>query len=124
MAIIVHLPLFISRLMAPIAAKQGAQIRLKTMKEKPASGVKACCRSPQISVPSSLSSPPKWNRMPKVPTTFSLAIRPVTVAATALQLPQPSGAKIHLTAPPKAASNEKSISSSPSIWNLPSMKPK
>ena len=38
----VHFALFISRFMAPIAAKQGAQSRLNTRKEYPVMPVNAC----------------------------------------------------------------------------------
>ena len=42
--------------------------------------------------------------MPKVPTTFSLAMRPVKAATVARQSPQPSGAKMKQMAEPMAAS--------------------
>ena len=41
----VHLALFISRRMAPMAAKQGAQSRLKIMNEKAVMVVKAPARA-------------------------------------------------------------------------------
>ena len=49
----VHLALFISRLMAPIAAKHGAQSRLNTRKEKPVILVKCWARVCQT-----VASPP------------------------------------------------------------------
>ena len=55
MAKSVHLGLFISRLIAPMAAKHGAQSRLKSMKAKAASfpcplekRLKSCATFPQI----------------------------------------------------------------------------
>ena len=88
-------------LMAPIAAKQGAHRRLNTRKPYAATGVITCARLPQISAPSSATSA-KPKSIPKVATTFSFAIRPVT-AATAIFQPSPafvhpSGAKIHAIA--------------------------
>ena len=44
-------------------------------------------------------------------TTFSLAMRPVTVATVDCQLPKPRGAKTTHTAPPMAASRELLLSS-------------
>ena len=55
---------------------------------------------------------------------FSLAIKPVIDATVACQLPQPSGAKIHEIALPTAANMLLPISSSASIWNVPSTQPK
>ena len=57
------------------------------------------------------SNPPK--RTPKVPTTFSFAIRPVIEATAACQVPQPSGAKIQAIALPIAARMLLSISTMP-----------
>ena len=62
--------------------------------------------------------------MPRVPTMFSLATRPVMEATAACQLPQPRGLKIHASTPPMAARMEQPISSSESIRKLPSTKPK
>ena len=66
-------------------------------------GVITCARLPQISAPSSATSA-KPNSIPKVATTFSFAIRPVT-AATAIFQPspafvQPKGPKIQAIAEP------------------------
>ena len=55
---------------------------------------------------------------------FSLATRPVMEATAACQLPQPRGLKIQAMALPMAARMEQSISSSLSIRNVPSTKPK
>ena len=105
-----HFALFISRLIAPIAAKQGAHRRLNTRKEYAATAVIEPARLPQISTPSSATSP-NPNRIPKVPTTFSFAARPVIAATAAFQLPHPRGVKIHATAEPIAARILFSISS-------------
>ena len=51
-----HFVLFISLLIAPIAAKHGAQRRLNTKNPYAAIGVITCARFPQISVPSSATS--------------------------------------------------------------------
>ena len=51
-----HLALFISRLMAPMAAKHGAQSRLNTRKEYAESPVKLLESVPQISQPFSATS--------------------------------------------------------------------
>ena len=59
--------------------------------------------------------------MPKVPTTFSLATRPVTVATAPCQLPQPRGAKRKATAPPTRARMLLSIATMP---KRPSSQPK
>ena len=55
-----------------------------------------------------LPSPP-LNRMPMVPTMFSLATRPVMEATAACQLPQPKGMKIQATRLPIRARMEQSI---------------
>ena len=76
---------------------------MNTRKPYAAIGVITCARFPQISAPSSATSAnPK--SIPKVATTFSFAIRPVT-AATAIFHPSPAfvhprGAKIHAIAEP------------------------
>ena len=59
-------------------------------------------RLPQISEPSSATSAKPY-RIPKVPTTFSFATRPVMAATVDFQSPQPRGIKIHATAFPTAA---------------------
>ncbi len=71
---------------------------------------------------SSATSSPTWNRTPKVDTTFSLAIRPVTVATVDCQSPKPSGAKIKATALPTTASRLELLSST--MPKAPSAKPK
>ncbi len=58
MAAAVHFALFISRLMAPMAAKQGAQRRLKIMKEYAAMGPKSPAMRAQMASPLSPSSSP------------------------------------------------------------------
>jgi len=113
----VHLRLFISRLIAPIAAKQGAQSRLKIRKLKPLAAVNAAASAAHVE-----PSPPY--RTPIVPTMFSLATRPVTDATAACQLPQPSGMNSHATALPSFARMLRLISSSSSIPNAPSAQPK
>ena len=62
-------------------------------------GVKALAR-----LEYTLPSPPY--SIPRVPTMFSLAIRPVIEATTACQLPQPRGLKIQAIAPPMEANME------------------
>lgn len=94
MAIQNHFVLFISRLIAPIAAKHGAHNKLNTMNEYAAKGVKLADNCPQNSFPSSATSAKPYN-CPNVATTFSFAIKPVTLATAAFQSPQPSGEKIH-----------------------------
>ena len=59
-----------------------------------------------------------------VPTMFSFAMRPVTEATVACQVPQPSGAKIQAIALPIVARIEEPISSSVSMRKVPSTKPK
>ena len=113
--------MFISRLIAPIAAKHGAQRRLNTRKEYAATGVIAPASVPQISAPSSATSLNPY-KIPKVPTTFSFATSPVIAATAAFQSPQPSGAKIHATAEPIAARILLFISST--IPKLPPSTPK
>ncbi len=82
--------------------------------------MKLAASSSQTSIPSSATSAnPK--RMPKVPTTFSFAISPVSDATADFQLPQPRGAKTHATALPIAARMLSSISTIP---NEPSTLPK
>ena len=76
---------------------------------------------PQISSPSSATSAKPYST-PKVPTTFSLAIRPVKVATAACQLPKPRGAKMGATTLPTAASRLWLLSST--MVKLPSTKPK
>lgn len=66
-------------MIAPRAAKHGAQKRLNNMNEIPASFVKLM-----------------KSRTPNTPTTSSFATRPMIVAIVALALPNPSGANIHL----------------------------
>ena len=70
-----------------------------------------------------LPSPPPY-RMPRVPTMFSLATRPVMEATVACQLPQPRGMKIQAMALPILARMELLIWSSVSIWKVPSTQPK
>ena len=77
---------------------------------------------PQISAPSSATSAnPKST--PKVATTFSFAISPVTAATAIFQLPQPSGAKIGAITPPIAAKILLSNCSASNIVKLPSTQP-
>ena len=78
------------------------------MKEYALTAVKEAARLLQISTPSSATSakPKIW---PKVATTFSLAIQPVTVATTISQLPKPSGAKIGAITLPMLAMMQLSI---------------
>ena len=73
------------------------------MNENALTGVKEAASWLQISTPSSATSakPSVW---PKVATTFSLAIRPVTDATAFCQLPQPSGANSGAIPLPIAAS--------------------
>ena len=52
-----HLALFISLLIAPIAAKHGAHKRLNIKNEYAASAVMLAASVPQISTPSSATSP-------------------------------------------------------------------
>ena len=66
--------------MAPIAAKQGAQRRLKHKNERPETLVKA---SPILIN----ALPPAPNRIPSVPTIFSFATSPVIAATVLCQLP-------------------------------------
>ena len=119
--------MFISLLIAPIAAKHGAQRRLNTKNPYAAIGVITCARFPQISVPSSATSA-KPNNIPNVATTFSFAIRPV-IAATAIFHPSPalvhpSGVKIGaITLPIDAKILSLSCSAS-NIPNFPSTQPK
>ena len=89
-----HFLLFISRLIAPIAAKQGAQRRLNTRNDIADAGVKAAARLPHISAPSSATYEKPY-RIPKVPTTYSYDNRPVIAATAFLQVPHPRGIKIH-----------------------------
>ena len=76
---------------------------------------------PQISCPSSATSA-KPKRIPKVPTTFSLATSPVMAATAACQLPQPRGAKIQEIPLPITARSPSDRSST--IPKLPSTNPK
>ena len=85
----------------------------------------AAARLPQISAPSSATSPNPYN-IPKVATTFSFAIKPV-IAATAIFQPspalvQPSGVKIHAIALPIEARIE--LFNSSTIPKLPLSHPK
>ena len=104
-----------------MAAKQGAHSRLNTRNENALSGVNTSRMFTQICQPFSATSsnPPKST--PNVPTTFSLAIRPVTDATAPCQWPQPSGANRNATALPIAARMLWSISTMP---KLPSCQPK
>ena len=89
--------------MAPIAAKHGAQSRLKIMKLYAVRREKSAAMLPQISWPSSETFAKPYST-PKVPTTFSFAIRPVKVATAGFQVPKPRGAKIGATTWPMEAS--------------------
>ena len=102
--------------MAPIAAKHGAHRRLNIKKLIPDAALKARARADHAD-----PSPPY--RTPMVPTMFSFAIRPVTDATAACQLPQPRGAKSHAIPFPIAASILFPICSSSSIPNAPSAHP-
>ncbi len=122
-----HLPLFISRLIAPIAAKQGAHRRLNARNPNAATGVMTAARLPHTSAPSSATSA-NPNNIPKVATTFSFAIRPVT-AATAIFQPSPAcvhprGVKIHAIALPILDRILESNCSASSIPKPPSVHPK
>ena len=118
-----HFALFISRLIAPIAAKQGAHKRLNTRNEYAATAVMLPASCPQISVPfSATSANPK--RIPNVPTTFSFAMSPVTAATAIFQSPHPRGANNGaITFPIEARILSLSCSAS-SIPNEPSTQPK
>ncbi len=118
-----HLILFISRLMAPMAAKQGAHSRLNTIKEYAATAVMEPANIPQISCPSSATSA-KPKITPKVPITFSFATNPVMAATADFQSPQPRGRKSHANVFPIAAKILLSISIWSSIRKLPSTHPK
>ena len=103
----VHLAEFISRLIAPMAAKQGAHSRLKIRNEYAASCV----------IPSK-------SRTPNTPTTSSFATRPMMVAMVAVASPKPSGAKIQQIALPITPRMLLSSSISASNPNEPSTVPK
>ena len=70
-------------MIAPIAAKQGAQRRLNARNAYPA-------RAPR----------PSKSRTPNTPTTSSLATSPIIVAIVAVASPNPRGAKIQQIALP------------------------
>ncbi len=105
MAAAVHLALFISRLMAPMAAKQGAHSRLKAQKAMmaallpPSMAAKDAHRLGSVSPTSS----PRLVMTPTVATTFSLATSPVMEVTADSQLPKPSGAKIQASRLPRPA---------------------
>ena len=83
--------------------------------------MKSTAMLPQISSPFSATSAKPYST-PKVPTTFSLAMRPVKVATAGFQLPKPKGAKRGATAWPMEASRLVLLSST--MPNCPSVKPK
>ena len=77
-------------------------------------------KSPGVS---SAASAPTPKSIPKVVTTFSLAISPVTAATAIFQSPQPRGANNGAITPPIAARILLSSCSSSSIANFPSIQP-
>ena len=106
MAIQNHFAEFICLRMVPMAAKQGAHSRLNApkaiMAPVPETIVPKACHISASPSPKSA----RLYRVPKVETTFSLAMRPVMVIEVACQESKPSGAKMMPTAPPNAARME------------------
>ena len=78
---------------------------------------------PQISAPSSATSA-KPNNIPRAPTTFSLAIRPVAAATAIFQSPHPSGAKRGARTPPMPARILQFSCSASNMPKEPSVHPK
>ena len=91
------------------------------MKDIAEMAVKLDASVPQISSPSSDTSAKPY-RIPKVPTTFSFATRPVIAATAAFQSPHPRGAKIQAKDLPIAERIPSLKSSTMPKW--PSTKPK
>lgn len=92
-AAIVHLLSFISRLIAPIAAKHGAQSRLNIMKLYAVSGEKLCESVVQFALPFAAESFIPY-RIPRDATIFSFAKSPARLETAACQCPKPKGTKI------------------------------
>ena len=89
-----HFLLLISAFIAPIAAKQGGEKRLSIRNARAAAGVIYTIpfATPTESLLTRFSSPTRHTA--RVPTTFSLAIKPVMVAAASCHATTPTmGAK-------------------------------
>ena len=95
-----------------MAAKHGAQIRLKARNPSPAAGVRMDDRISSRPSPDSPASMP--NSVPKVPMMFSFAMSPVIVPTVSSQLsPHPMGWNMTQMTSPIVASIEPSVVSFP-----------